>query len=98
MKLRSFILGALLIWIPAAAIAQNAQSPQPGLSRAEISSTVRKLQASYADTFDRRDAKGMAALFTDDATFQNEGDVIQGRATIEANLGGLMAKLPPGKK
>jgi uncharacterized protein (TIGR02246 family) len=98
MKMRSFILGALLIWIPALAIAQNAQSPQPGLSHAEVSSIVRKFQASYADTFDRRDAKGMAALFTDDATFQNEGDVIQGRATIEASLMRLMAKLPPGTR
>jgi uncharacterized protein (TIGR02246 family) len=51
-----------------------------------------------ADTFDRRDAKGMAALFTDDATFQNEGDVTQGRATIEANLMRLMAKPPPGTR
>src|SRR5580704_8346258 len=98
MKMRSFILGALLIWIPASAIAQNAQSPQLGLSHAEISSIVRKFQASYADTFDRRDAKGMAALFTDDATFQNEGDVMQGRAAIEANLVRLMAKLPPGTR
>jgi uncharacterized protein (TIGR02246 family) len=40
----------------------------------------------------------MAALFTDDATFQNEGDVIQGRATVEANLVRLMAKLPPGTR
>jgi uncharacterized protein (TIGR02246 family) len=34
----------------------------------------------------------------DDATFQNEGDVIQGRATIEANRMRLMAKLPPGTR
>jgi hypothetical protein len=30
-------------------------------------------------------------LFTDDATFQTEGDVIQGRATMEANLMRVMA-------
>ena len=100
MKMRSFIscLGAVFICIPASATVQNAQSQQPSLSNAEVSSIVRKFQSSYADTFDRRDAKGMAALFTDDATFQNEGDVTQGRATIEANLMRLMAKLPPGTR
>jgi len=100
MKMRLFIswLGAVFICIPASAIVQKAQSQQPSLSHAEVSSIVRKFQSSYADTFDRRDAKGMAALFTDDATFQNEGDVMQGRAAIEANLVRLMAKLPPGTR
>src|SRR5580700_2843967 len=98
MKIRSFVccLGAVFICISASAIVQNAQSQQPSLSSAEVDSIVRKFQSSYADTFDRRDAKGMAALFTDDATFQNEGDVTQGRAAIEANLVRLMDKLPPG--
>jgi len=96
----SFIccLGAVFICLPASAIVQNAQSQQPSLSSGEVDSIVRKFQSSYADTFDRRDAKGMAALFTDDATFQNEGDVTQGRATIEANLVRLMAKLPAGTR
>jgi uncharacterized protein (TIGR02246 family) len=100
MKMRSLIscLGAVFICIPASAIVQNVQSQQPSLSHAEVDSIVRKFQSSYADTFDRRDPKGMAALFTDDATFQNEGDVIQGRATVEANLVRLMAKLPPGTR
>lgn len=58
-----------------------------------------KFQADYADTFNRRDAHGMAALFTDDATFQTEwGDVTHGRAKIEANLVRLMATLPAGTK
>ena len=100
MKMTSFIccLGAVFVCLSASAIVQNAQSQQPSLSNAEVSSIVRKFQSSYADTFDRRDAKSMAALFTEDATFQNEGDVTQGRATIEANLTRLMAKLPPGTK
>jgi uncharacterized protein (TIGR02246 family) len=100
MKMRSFIscLGAIFICIAASAFVQNAQSQQPSLSHAEVDSIVRKFQSSYADTFDRRDAKGMAALFTDDATFQNEGDVTQGRAAIEANLMRLMTKLPPGTR
>ena len=99
MKMRSFIscLGAVFICIPASAIAQRRAS-NLRFPSAEVYSIVRKFQSAYADTFDRRDAKGMAALFTDDATFQNEGDVTQGRATIEANLMGLMAKLPPGTR
>src|SRR5258707_5810628 len=93
MNMRSFILGLAAVYIcsPATAIVQNAQSQQPWLSNAEVYSIVRKFQSSYADTFDRRDAKGMAALFTDDATFQTEGDVIQGPGTIEANLMRVMA-------
>ena len=98
MRLFTSCLGAVFICIPASAIVPNAQRQQPSLSKAEVDSIVRKFQSSYADTFDRRDAKGMAALFTDDATFQNEGDVTQGRATIEANLMRLMAKLPPGAR
>ena len=100
MKMRSFIscLGAVFICIPASAIVKDGQIQEPSLSNAEVDSVVRKFQSSYADTFDRRDAKGMAALFTDDATFQNEGDVTQGRATIEANLVRLMAKLPAGTR
>src|ERR1700745_3916842 len=67
MKMRSLIscLSAVFICIPASAIVQNAQSQQPSLSHAEVDSIVRKFQSSYADTFDRRDPKGMAALFTD---------------------------------
>jgi hypothetical protein len=45
----------------------------------ETDAVVQKFQAAYADTFDRRDAKGMAALLTENATLQNEwGDVTQG--------------------
>ncbi len=58
---------------------------------------VAKLQAAYADTFDRRDANGMAALFTESATLQNEsGDIVQGRGRIEFVLMRLMGDLPPG--
>jgi uncharacterized protein (TIGR02246 family) len=67
-------------------------------SHAEFSSIVRKFESSYADSFDRQDAKGMAALFTDDAPFQNAGDVMEGRAATEANLVRLMAKLPSGTR
>src|SRR5258707_7554394 len=88
MKMRSFIFGLAAVFIcsPATAIVQNAQSQQPWLSNAEVYSIVRKFQSSYADTFDRRDAKGMAAPFSADALFQTEGGVIQGPGTTAAKL------------
>jgi uncharacterized protein (TIGR02246 family) len=73
---------------------------QPALlPKDETDAIVLKFQTTYADTFNRRDAKGMAALFTENASLQNEwGDVVQGRANIEAVLIGLMAHLPAGVK
>jgi uncharacterized protein (TIGR02246 family) len=69
------------------------------LSQSETDAIVLKFQATYADTFDRRDAKGMAALLTENATLQNEwGDVVQGRTNIEVTLTRLMANLPVGTK
>lgn len=69
------------------------------LSQSETDAIVRKFQVAYADTFDRRDAKGMAALLTENATLQNEwGDVVQGRANIETTVAPLMANLPAGTK
>jgi uncharacterized protein (TIGR02246 family) len=69
------------------------------LPQSEIDAIVLKFQATYADTFDRRDAKGMAALLTENATLQNEwGDVVRGRNNIEATLTRLMANLPVGTK
>ncbi len=57
------------------------------LPQSETDAIVLKFQVAYADTFDRRDAKGMAALLTEDSTLQNEwGDVVQGRTNIEATL------------
>jgi len=74
-----------------------AHAGAPSLSPAEVDTIIHKFQAAYADTFNRRDAKGMAALFTQDATFQTDGGVVtQGRDKIEANLVKLMAQLPPG--
>ena len=69
------------------------------LPQIETDAIVLKFQTNYADTFNRRDAKGMAALLTENATLQNEwGDVVQGRANIEAVVTGLMAHLPVGAK
>jgi uncharacterized protein (TIGR02246 family) len=69
------------------------------LSQSETDAIVLKFQVAYADTFDRRDATGMSALLTENATLQNEwGDVVQGRSNIEAVLVRLMANLPAGTK
>jgi len=95
MKLHTFVLAAVLAMAGStpAAHAQTAGVPQ-----SEVDAIVLKFQAAYADTFDRRDAKGMAALLTEDATLQNEwGDVARGRANIEAILTRLMATLPAGE-
>lgn len=69
------------------------------LPQSETDTIVGKFQETYADTFDRRDAKGMAELLTENATLQNEwGDVVQGRTNIEATVARLMANLPAGAK
>ena len=90
--MRSFIFGLAAVFIcsPATAIVQNAQSQQPWLSNAEVYSIVLRFQSFYADTLIAETPR-VWQLFTDDATFQTEGDVIQGRATIEANLMRVMA-------
>jgi len=94
MNWRTFLLGSIL-----AAASSVGHAQPPPLPQAQIDGIVAKFQTDYADTFDRRDAKAMAALLTDNATLQNEwGDVTQGRANIESLLVRLMAGLPPGTK
>ena len=96
MRCPVLVLAALFAVVGSAPVthAQSVVMPQ-----GEIDAIVFKFQAAYADTFDRRDAKGMAALLTEDATLQNEwGDVVRGRANIEAMLTRLMANLPAGAK
>src|SRR6266403_3123371 len=96
MKLHAFVLAAVLA-MAGSTPATHAQTA--GVPQSEVDAIVLKFQAAYADTFDRRDAKGMAALLTEDATLQNEwGDVVQGRTNIEATLTRLMASLPAGAK
>jgi len=69
------------------------------LPQSETDAIVLKFQETYADTFDRRDPKAMAALFTENATLQNEwGDVVHGRINIEVVLARLMPNLPAGAK
>ena len=95
LNIRMFFLAAVLAMAGStpATHAQTAFLPQ-----SETDAIVLRFQAAYADTFDRRDAKGMAALLTEDATLQNEwGDVVRGRTNIEAILTRLMASLPAGE-
>jgi uncharacterized protein (TIGR02246 family) len=67
------------------------------LSPEETEAIVTKFQAAYADTFNRRDAAGMSALLTENATLQNEwGGVTQGRTNIQALVTRLMAGLAQG--
>ena len=96
MKTQTFFL-AVALAVAGSTPATHAQTTF--LPQSETDAIVLKFQATYADTFDRRDAKGMAALLTENATLQNEwGDVVQGRTNIEAPLTRLMANLPAGAK
>ena len=90
----------LLTIVSSMAVSILTMRAQPALlPKDETDAIVLKFQTTYADTFNRRDPKGMAALFTENASLQNEwGDVVQGRANIEAVLIGLMAHLPAGVK
>jgi hypothetical protein len=96
MKPQTFFLAVALAMVGStpATDAQTTFLPQ-----SETDEIVLKFQVAYADTFDRRDAKGMSALLTENATLQNEwGEVVQGRTSIEAALVPLMANLPAGAK
>ncbi len=94
MNLQAIILAVIVAAAPCAGHADAGSIPQE-----QTDAIVAKFQSAYADTFDRRDAKGMAALLTDDATLQNEwGDVTRGRTNIESLLMRLMAQLQTGTK
>ena len=95
LTIRPFVLAAVLA-IAGSSPAAHAQTAL--LAQSEIDAIVLRFQAAYAVTFDRRDAKAMGAMLTEDATLQNEwGDVVRGRANIEAILTRLMASLPAGE-
>jgi len=96
LTIRPFVLAAVLA-IAGSSPAAHAQTAL--LAQSEIDAIVLRFQAAYAVTFDRRDAKAMGAMLTEDATLQNEwGDVVRGRANIEAILTRLMANLPAGER
>ena len=96
MKTQTFFLAVALA---TAGSTPDSDAQTTFLPQSETDAIVLKFQVTYADTFDRRDAKAMAALLTENATLQNEwGDVVQGRTNIEATLARLMANLPAGAK
>ncbi|MGA7274651.1 MAG: SgcJ/EcaC family oxidoreductase [Candidatus Udaeobacter sp.] len=96
MKTQTFFL-AVALAMAGSTPATHAQTSF--LPQSETDAIVLQFQVTYADTFDRRDAKGMAALFNENATLQNEwGDVVKGRNNIEATLIRLMANLPTGAR
>ena len=96
MKSQTFFF-AVALTVTGATPATHAQTTV--LPQSETDAIVLRFQDAYADTFDRRDAKGMSALLTENATLQNEwGDVVQGRNNIEAALVRLMANLAAGEK
>ena len=50
---------------------------------------------AYAEAFNRRDAKALAALFVEDATIVTEwGDVVVGRDTFARGLAEAFARVP----
>jgi uncharacterized protein (TIGR02246 family) len=94
MKLQALTLALLIAAIPSTGYAKADSIPQK-----DTDAIVLKFQANYADTFNHRDAKEMAALLTENSTLQNEwGDVTKGRANIESLVANLMAKLPAETK
>ena len=92
MNFQALILAVMIAALPSICHAKT-------MPEKDIDAIVQKFQTDYADTFNRRDAKQMATLLTDNATLQNEwGDVTQGRDKIEALVTHLMANLPAGTK
>lgn len=92
MRTPFLLLAAVLMAVPMLGRCES-------LTQAEVDAVVLKFQAAYADTFDRRDAKGMGELMTENSTLQNEwGGVTQGREKIVALVAGLMSHLPEGTK
>ena len=53
------------------------------MKQEDVDTIVRAFEDQYAAAFNRKDAKALAALLTEDVTLLSEwGDIVQGRATI----------------
>src|SRR5436309_1064131 len=75
----SLVLAVLVVGSVAAAKAPTASRP-----REQDEKAIRQVVDAVAKAFDAKDAKAMAALFTQDAEIVNEdGEVSQGREAIE---------------
>lgn len=64
------------------------------MTQQEISEIVREFEADYSAAFNRRDAAGLASLFTERATILTEwGDVVEGRDAFAESLSRAFANL-----
>ncbi len=66
MNIQAFVLAVVVAIVPCAGHADAGS-----ISQQQTDAIVAKFQAAYADAFDRRDARAMAALLTENATLQN---------------------------
>lgn len=65
------------------------------MEQEDIDSIVRALEDEYAAAFTRRDAVALSSLFSSDATVLTEwGDVLYGRAQLEAALARAFPRMP----
>lgn len=61
----------------------------------EVMAIVRRFEDDYVATFNRRDARALAALFIEDATIVTEwGDVVAGRDAFERVLTVAFERVP----
>lgn len=76
---------AASVLVPAIAAGQGVESPRIPLRTAL--SDLATLRTSYVDAFNGKDAKAVAALYTDDAVvITEEGQMIMGRAEIAKSM------------
>ncbi len=97
------VLCTMLLTIPVARVGAQQEprtqlipkQPAPADARAEDRAAIRKVIDSFAKTFEGRDAKTLAAHFTDEGEFQNvQGAKLQGRAAMEQAFEEFFAKTP----
>jgi uncharacterized protein (TIGR02246 family) len=87
---RMLLAGALFAWSVAAAIGAE-ESPQ-----AADEAAIRKAAASYAETFNKGDAKALADHWSPDAvyTYRTTGEEVVGRAAISEQFTALFKEQP----
>ena len=67
--------------------AQQTSETAATLAQKDAEAIVKRVEADYVDAYDKKDAKAVAALFTENATEMSEfGGVTQGREKIEKSL------------
>jgi uncharacterized protein (TIGR02246 family) len=83
MQTRYLVL-ALLLWLPAAAIAQDA-------GEQKFRAAITALEVTQIAAYNKHDAATVASVFTDDAVSVTPGGVLNGRESIEKRYAALMA-------